>query len=841
MNLLEKAKVITTPTAYSDGILHSVKPNVLENLLLQSNQFGTTWTTSNASVTSGHSGYDGSSDAWKLIQNTTNTYHYIRQDVSTTSICTYSIYAKAGEYSGISFFFPNVGGTSTATTFNLSTGTFVNNTHNATSQDVGGGWYRISLLTKPSGAQSFNTYVNQTTQQAEAGDGTSGIYIQDAQLNKGLTADQYIETTTKTSPRADFTFTRNSSATRVGEDGYIQDVQIIGGELVQNGNFEQIGSELVTNGDFSNGTSDWSPNAAATLSIDDGRLKVSVSGAASGYPLQNITTEVGKTYKVTANGFIGTSSRLALYNNADNVFNSLYADGSLDFTFVATSTSTQLRLYVFDDGAYGFWDNVSVKEVGQNWTLTQATVEDGKLLLSTTDGSFSGATQTLGAIGRLYRITLDVADIIGTVSVAIGGGTDVDITTNGTHTVEIISASTTFEIKRKFGVTNVSATIDNISVKEITNDTNLPRINYEGFSYENGLPIYGSGKGHFLLEGQSTNIATNSEYMLDFAKGSASSLQANAATSPDGKNNATYFYCNITTTNAYLIPSFSGTSGVQYAVSFYAKAKELNFVYIKNVNDSGSQSYFDLSNGTFTLLSGIDSMSIEDVGDGWYRCIAVSTSTSTGIKWVPILKGDANEGVYVYGLQIEQASYHSSYIPTNGSAVTRAAETCNNAGNADLFDSSGVLYAEIAALANDGTTRRLTISDGTTINRILIGYTPTLNQIFFFVASGDVAVANTNYTLNNALEFNKIAIRYRDNDFSFWVNGLQIYTDTSGTAPSGLSELAFDNGGGNDNFYGKTKMLGVFPYLSNDEMECLTGEGYGTFQAMALANNYTVI
>ena len=53
---------------------------------------------------------------------------------------------------------------------------------------------------------------------------------------------------------ADFDFTRGSSATRVNEQGLIQDVQILSGELVQNGDFEQIGSELVTNGDYSDGT-----------------------------------------------------------------------------------------------------------------------------------------------------------------------------------------------------------------------------------------------------------------------------------------------------------------------------------------------------------------------------------------------------------------------------------------------------------------------------------------------------------------------------------------------------------------------------------------------------------
>ena len=56
-----------------------------------------------------------------------------------------------------------------------------------------------------------------------------------------------------------------------------------------------------------------------------------------------------------------------------------------------------------------------------------------------------------------------------------------------------------------------------------------------------------------------------------------------------------------------------------------------------------------------------------------------------------------------------------------------------------------------------------------------------------------------------------------------------------------MNQLVFDTGNGSFPFYGKTKMVAVFPYLSNDEMECLTGEGYGSFEAMALANNYTII
>ena len=71
----------------------------------------------------------------------------------------------------------------------------------------------------------------------------------------------------------------------------------------------------------------------------------------------------------------------------------------------------------------------------------------------------------------------------------------------------------------------------------------------------------------------------------------------------------------------------------------------------------------------------------------------------------------------------------------------------------------------------------------------------------------------------------------------------KLFFDLLKQTPSSInitSELAFDSGTGGSDWYGKTKMVAVFPYLSNDEMECLTGEGYGTFEALAAAYSYTI-
>ena len=160
-----------------------------ENLILQSNQFDTTWIESSASVTGGQSGYDGSSDAWLLSKSAANGRVF--QNIASSGVQTFSVYAKAA-VNDWAFLLVN-GGSNPAAWFDLSTGSLgsaVGGVISHNISDVGNGWYKISI--------SFNETISRV--RIYVGDtngdnsGTSGsIYIQDAQLEIGLAATDYIE------------------------------------------------------------------------------------------------------------------------------------------------------------------------------------------------------------------------------------------------------------------------------------------------------------------------------------------------------------------------------------------------------------------------------------------------------------------------------------------------------------------------------------------------------------------------------------------------------------------------------------------------------------------------
>jgi len=797
MSLLEKAKVVTTPTAYSDGILHSVKPNVvLGDELVVNGTFDTdsNWTKGTGwTISGGTANCDGTQTSSTLLQ----------QNSVFTSGKTYQIQLEVTSYtSGI--LKVSLHSVWSANITSVGTYTFL--------IDATIDWLRIDANTDFVGS------------------------IDNVSVKEKLDAD--------------FTFTRNSSATRVGEDGYIQDVQIIGGELVQNGDFEEIGSELVTNGSFDT-DSDWDLRNAWVISNG----VCSLTPPNTDYLSQPSVLTANKIYKLTFDIVVNSGNlQPQFFDGGFQTIGTYTTSESVEVYFKSTSSGT---LYFKPNSFDGSIDNVSVKEVGQNWSFgTGWSMGDGVVVGTSVSQQFMQQPFTFVS-GKKYRTTCTITGtdtLTNNSSFRLpydGGVANITYATkgvDGVYTHEFVSTGGSYIYFGYIDTGAFTGTVDNVSVKEVTDDTNLPRINYEGFEYDNGLPIYGSGKGRLLLEGQSTNLVLYSEQIDSNGLSKiGSSIDSDVTISPDGSVNADLLKEDSSLGSHFAYKDFNLTNGSTYTISIFAKSNGEN----RNIRlgDGGLgwaidfDSEFDLTLGTATN-NGV----IEDYGNGWYRCSVVGTTSATTSRLIiySILntatsyQGDGVSGVYLYGFQIEEGNL-SSYIPTNGSAVTRAAETCNNAGNADLFDSEGVLYAEIASFViSDGTYKILSINNGSFTDRVLISFADTNHKYRILVVSSNVIVFDYYASVSNILDFHKIAIRYKENDFSVWLDGVQVNTDTSGAAPTGLKQLSFDNYSGSP-FYGKTKMVAVFPYLSNDEMECLTSEGYGSFEAMALANNYTII
>jgi len=508
---------------------------------------------------------------------------------------------------------------------------------------------------------------------------------------------------------------------------------------------------------------------------------------------------------------------------------------------------------------------------GTGWTISGGTaVSDG----SNTSGEIIAQAISIVS-GKTYQVVLDVKEVTsGNVrfySNFLGGGGQANINSSGIFTYNLVASATGDKNVGIQALASSSSVINSISVKEVIDAdfdfsrpttgsatgigsrenssgniesvaANLPRIDYLG------------GTGHILLEPQSTNTAT---YSNDFTQGyifsssndpsiTGAVLTSQQATSPDGTNNAWLLKDNNSGGSGVVALRYFDTdvtSNDFNTVSiFVKKALSNDFILLKTGGfDSGAtdNTWFNISNGTLGNVGSVHTAKIEDYGSGYYRC-SITFKTVTDVAGSIQLQlastngnnqvtKDGTNGVYIFGIQCEASAtqnYATSYIPTSGSTVTRSADVCDNSGSSDLISSTeGVLYGELAALNGILPSElNLSLSNSSLNNTAEIGFSNGNNLARFRIRSNNSNIFVQNFSVSDITQFTKMAIKYKSGDIKVFINGSQVYSNTTSFSFSdNLMELAFDRGNGANDFQGKVKCVAVFKEaLTDEELTCLT-------------------
>ena len=502
-------------------------------------------------------------------------------------------------------------------------------------------------------------------------------------------------------------------------------------------------------------------------------------------------------------------------------------------TFTRSTTGTALAKISYGEELVTNGDFSSdsdwAKQVSANWTIS-----GGKL----NGANSTGWIKQNGIVenGKAYKITVD--------AIVSGGSFRMVTTADGsTYTSYITSSgSYVFYIRPRNALSGgfefigngFTGSIDNISVKEVLYDQpdgtlqlfnhpiNKPRIEYDASGNCLGL----------LVEEARTNLLTYSE---DFAgsywtKGTIT-ISANNAIAPDGSASADKIVPNAINERNHIIYT-DMTSSPLDAFSLFVKPAGFDYVSLilqasANTDSMGVQ--FNLLTGTVVTSQNANGI-IQDVGNGWYR-VTVTPTTSTTFYYAVIqpndgsapntsdffrstFTGNGSDGVYLWGAQFEAGSFPTSYIPTLGSAVTRAADLASLAVSEFGYNQD---QGTVVIGLNNNRGVAGALGDGTFNNDLRFGVVGS--NIGRGTGSGFAKSVTTGVFSGQS----KIAIGIQEDNYSSAGDGAGAgVNDTSASLPPNPVNIYIGKDYGNY-LNGHIKSIQYYPLrLSNAQLQALT-------------------
>lgn len=213
--------------------------------------------------------------------------------------------------------------------------------------------------------------------------------------------------------------------------------------------------------------------------------------------------------------------------------------------------------------------------------------------------------------------------------------------------------------------------------------TNVARMEHD--------PITGARLGLLIEEARSNPLTFSGDLTNAAWVKFQSSIVPNAGVSPDGLTNAFRLTENSVGGVPHQVHSAAGASGISMTrtMSVWAKGSDRTWLRLNlwTGGANNNQAWFNLGTGALgTVTAGVTSR-IRAFANGWYRCELTFTGVYSeavfGLASADNVKdyaGNGTSGLLLWGPQIEDGAFATSYIATTTAAATRAADVATLSG-----------------------------------------------------------------------------------------------------------------------------------------------------------------
>ena len=337
-------------------------------------------------------------------------------------------------------------------------------------------------------------------------------------------------------------------------------------------------------------------------------------------------------------------------------------------------------------------------------------------------------------------------------------------------------------------------------------------------SGEPRIDFSNDAKGALLLEPtRSNSLVQSNQFDTNWIGSSTSVLSGYLGL--DGTNSA--WLLTKTASSFANIRQNITFSGI-HTFSVYLKKGTNTSAVIRSTGGNDARVEINLIDGTTSGAVNTTSVLTESMGNDWWRCsMTLNASSNTAVRIYPeaSLGGTTAGNIYMQYAQVEQGSYATSYIPTQGSAVTRVAESCNQTPPSDVIgQTEGTILVDVDFKTLSGTNMFVSIRPDAS------------NKIEIYRSD---AVIYAEFASNASFNFNKpsvtvgrykIAVAYSSGSSAMYINGVFIGSNTTTFAFTSTLDDIYINSRGTSfieqSNYNDFKLYNT--RLSNAELQALT-------------------